>query len=637
MGQWYLTATAPLTSEYDIWWGALQVAVPLENIATLRQSIQAIQVGQSGYAWVAAGSGADQGQIVVAQNGTAAGENAWQAQDAEGNYYMQALVNSALALKTGEYADQHFLMNNPSGGQPRWVSARVAYYAPWNWVIGVFAFDDEINRDILQMESDRSRQTLQFSLIGLAVLLAFGVIMSFFGRQLTRPLNSLTQAAERLAQGNLNQRFSTNSRDEIGLLSRAFQDMVLYLQEVSHTAGRIAAGDLSAAVAARGSEDQLGNAFTQMITSLRKTVLELEGQAQGLAERAAALSISAVSSENTLDQIFSTITQVTQGALQQAQNLGQTSHAMSRLDDLMQQINAGSVQQGEAVEQARRLSTQMEEQIQVVTAQANDGADQARQAVQKTQSGVSAIEENLDVMNSIAAHFQKTLEKVKEMDERSAQIDLIIQTIEEIAAQTNLLALNAAIEAARAGDQGKGFAVVADEVRKLAERSAAATKVIGGLINDVQESAAQAVTVVTEGSREISSGVQQVQNSAQLLKGIRVSVEDVQAKVGQIETAATQMHASSDGLAAGMRNVSQVVEQNRAITQEMSDASLQINQAVENAASISQENSASAEEVSASVDEIRGQVGDVSASSAAVDFTAGELLGMVQRFKMSDK
>lgn len=65
------------------------------------------------------------------------------------------------------------------------------------------------------------------------------------------------------------------------------------------------------------------------------------------------------------------------------------------------------------------------------------------------------------------------------------QINVLSDTILNIAAQTNLLVLNAAIEAARAGEAGKGFAVVADEISALAESSKDAVNEIQKVANEV--------------------------------------------------------------------------------------------------------------------------------------------------------
>ena len=88
--------------------------------------------------------------------------------------------------------------------------------------------------------------------------------------------------------------------------------------------------------------------------------------------------------------------------------------------------------------------------------------------------------------------------KIKQLGDRSLEINQIVELVDEIAAQTNMLALNAAIEASRAGEQGKGFAVVADEVRKLAERSSNATKDIGAFIESIQEATGDAIRSMEE-------------------------------------------------------------------------------------------------------------------------------------------
>lgn len=70
---------------------------------------------------------------------------------------------------------------------------------------------------------ERTNQALYLAIaVALLVALLMGV---FLARTLTRPLRALTQAAQAIAQGDLEQQVEVNSRDEIGQLATAFNKM----------------------------------------------------------------------------------------------------------------------------------------------------------------------------------------------------------------------------------------------------------------------------------------------------------------------------------------------------------------------------------------------------------------------------
>lgn len=189
----------------------------------------------------------------------------------------------------------------------------------------------------------------------------------------------------------------------------------------------------------------------------------------------------------------------------------------------------------------------------------------------QSNSGKTAVDLIQNHIHSVKDAVNQSKSALTKLNDKSAEINGMVETITNISNQTNLLALNAAIEAARAGEHGRGFSIVASEVGALAQQSKEAADHIYQLISTIQEEIKDSYHSITSGTEKVSDSVRLTEQINNIFHTLTENITNINQQIQEI-TASTQQSASE------AEEIASIIEQLSVIAKENTDITMEINQ-----------------------------------------------------------
>ncbi len=389
-----------------------------------------------------------------------------------------------------------------------------------NWVAVAYVSEAEVLSELYGL----TRTMAKVSAAAVLVMMLLVIIQT--RRIIGRPVKELSQAATRIAEGELDQTIRYKSRDELGILAYNFnrvterlREYIKYIDEISDTLKEIAQGNLAF---------ELKNEYTGEFTKIKSSLDEI------------AVELNA---------------------------------AMGHLKASSRDVAAGAAQVSESAVNLSQGSTEQSAEVETLAGDisiVSNNVQKLAQDAQQTSSLSKEVREGLLASNTKMQNMAAVIQKISD---KSNEIHKIVKNIDDIAFQTNILALNAAVEAARAGDAGKGFAVVAEEVRTLAGRSADAAK-------ETTELLGETISSMDEGVRAADDTVQSMMAAVKMSEEMGALIDDIADNTTQQASMASEISRGIDQIAIVVQSNVDTAESSAAASEELSSQAAMLRELV---------------------------------------------------------
>jgi methyl-accepting chemotaxis protein len=236
----------------------------------------------------------------------------------------------------------------------------------------------------------------------------------------------------------------------------------------------------------------------------------------------------------------------------------QIARSTEQLREAAQYQVKSAAEQSSATVQISSTMQELLASYRNMTQKSRDMVQTSKMAAEECHKGHTFLTQSQKGIGHIKVEVGRIAEHMRTLEEKSRQINSVVEIINEMASQTNLLSVNATIEAAGAGEAGRRFAVVAEEIRLLAERAVESTDEIRALIEDIQDTVQVTNTVTAEGERAVDRGLEDVGRIADNFDTLLSLVTQTADAVQLIEAAAQEQGRAVQQVTEAVESLSHI-------------------------------------------------------------------------------
>ncbi len=451
---WYSTAYQPLTDSSGRVVGMLYVGVPEAAATTsLRQAIMGIKVGKTGYVYVLNAAGTTRGHYVISKDGKRDGENIWESKDTDGNLFIQEICQKALALQPGQIAEHHYPWKNADDPAPREKVVRIAYYKPWDWVIGVGSYYEEFYEAADKVTSIAVTSQYWQLGVGLVALVTAVVVWLLVATRLTRQIGRVVEnvnegarqvaaaagqvsaSSQALAQGTSEQAASleetSSSLEEISSMTRKNAEAAVQARGISNETtaaaekGNQAMARMSAAIAdiekSSGETAKIVKAIDEIAFQTNLLALNAAVEAARAGEAGKGFAVvaeevrnlamrSAEAAKNTSSMIEESVNNARNGvsiAAEVGKALQEITAAAAKVNTLVSEIAAASQEQAEGINQVNKAVAHMDKVTQANAAGSEESAAASEELSAQAEQLALAAEQLAVLVGGQGAHASR--------------------------------------------------------------------------------------------------------------------------------------------------------------------------------------------------------------------------------------